>query len=90
MNVFDFMKLNNHERDYMYSKYNEYLESQKGSSYSFVRPTSFEEFMLNSFIQCDNCKAWVYVEDLQDTEGKLNGSIGKVCLQCYEDLDIGR
>ena len=29
------------------------------------------------------------VEELFDTEGLLNGGIGKVCEQCIEDLDIG-
>lgn len=29
------------------------------------------------------------VEELVDTEGMLNGGIGKVCHQCIEDYDIG-
>ena len=29
------------------------------------------------------------VEELIDTEGMLNGGIGKVCHQCIEDYDIG-
>ena len=29
------------------------------------------------------------VEELFDTEGRLNGGIGSCCSQCIEDLDIG-
>lgn len=29
-------------------------------------------------------------DELIDTEGKINGSIGEVCEQCYEDYDIGK
>lgn len=36
---------------------------------------------------CESCGE--LVEELVDTEGMLNGSIGKVCHQCIEDLDIG-
>ena len=29
-------------------------------------------------------------DELIDTEGMINGSIGEVCEQCLEDYDIGR
>lgn len=29
-------------------------------------------------------------DELYDTEGMINGSIGEVCEQCLENYDIGR
>ena len=37
--------------------------------------------------QCDLCGEWV--EDLTDTYGMVNGSVGKVCDHCLENYDIG-
>ena len=43
--------------------------------------------MEEELMKCSTCGA--EVEELIDTEGKLNGSIGEVCSQCYQDFDIG-
>lgn len=39
--------------------------------------------------QCNICKEWFEEDELIDTEGMINGSVGKVCEQCLEDNDIG-
>jgi len=39
--------------------------------------------------QCNICKEWFEEDELIDTEGMVNGSVGHVCEQCLEDCDIG-
>lgn len=40
--------------------------------------------------KCDICGYIYEEEELTDTEGMVNGSIGYLCEQCMEDNDVGR
>lgn len=44
---------------------------------------------LEELRQCDICREWYREEDLTDTDGMINGSVGYCCEQCIEDGDIG-
>lgn len=44
--------------------------------------------VMDKFAECENCEEIYYAKDLLDTEGAINGNVGKVCEQCWEDLDI--
>lgn len=37
---------------------------------------------------CDACGEFCQADELQDTEGAINGGIGYVCPQCIEDCEI--
>ena len=38
--------------------------------------------------KCDICDEWFSEDELEDTEGMINGSVGWCCEQCIEDRDI--
>lgn len=38
--------------------------------------------------KCDLCGCEIPLDDLIDTEGMINGSVGLACEQCIEDCDI--
>lgn len=38
--------------------------------------------------ECDYCGEWFKEDDLEDTEGAVNGGIGYLCEQCLQDCDI--
>lgn len=40
--------------------------------------------------KCDYCEEWTREDDLEDTEERVGGGIGYLCLQCMEDCDVGR
>lgn len=42
----------------------------------------------NEYVKCDICGEEFLEEDLVDTEGMINGSVGLACEQCMEDCDI--
>lgn len=39
--------------------------------------------------ECDYCEEWNLEDDLEDTEGMINGGIGYLCPQCMKDCGIG-
>lgn len=38
--------------------------------------------------ECDYCGEYNKEDDLQDTEGAVNGNVGYLCPQCIEDCSI--
>ena len=38
---------------------------------------------------CDICGEYNREEDLEDTEGAVNGGIGYLCPQCIQDCEVG-
>ena len=39
--------------------------------------------------ECDYCGEWNLEDDLEDTDGMANGSVGYLCPQCIIDCGIG-
>lgn len=80
MELDDFIKLDKEEQLEIVSVY-----KKKPTEYRLK--VSFE-FYLQDYSRCESCENWFLYDDLTDTEGMLNGGIGKVCEQCLEDNDI--
>lgn len=71
-------------------------EEHLGISNLFPTRTRMDTFIcpgcgdddIEELMQCELCKEWVKEEDIYDTEGMVNGSVGYACSQCIEDNDI--
>lgn len=68
----------------------EELEKIKISVLRYLNGEDTEEELMNmcGIVKCPECGYLVFEDDLTDTEGMINGDIGKVCEQCLEDRDI--
>lgn len=47
-----------------------------------------EDADIEELKQCPLCEEWFEEDELIDTEGLVNGSVGYVCEQCFQDNDI--
>ena len=67
----------------------EELEKVKLSVLRYLNGEDTQEELMNicGIVKCE-CGALVFEDELTDTEGMINGGIGKVCEQCLEDRDI--
>lgn len=43
---------------------------------------------IEEVVECDSCGEYYPQDDLYDTTGCINGGIGFICEQCWEDNDI--
>ena len=71
-----------------------WVEAELGVSDAFDSSTHFcspccphcKSTTLIPLQQCDCCEEWF--EELNDTEGMINGNIGYVCDQCFKDSEV--
>lgn len=94
MELIEIAKMSTSEIEELVAWYYDEKNSKKLKASTFkelieVAHYCFEDF-LEELTKCSACHNWIKDDELEDTEGRLNGGIGRVCEQCIEDLDIGR
>lgn len=95
MDFKEFEVLDKREQNEIYEHYIDWLKKQiklLNENYyeienEFTRLTLLD--YLDELQQCSICSEWVEVDNLVDTEGKLNGGIGQVCEDCARDCGVG-
>ena len=53
-----------------------------------ICPECKEDGYLEEMRECDYCGEWTKEDDLEDTDGCINGGIGYLCPQCIKDCEI--
>lgn len=53
-----------------------------------VCPCCGSDGTLEEMRECDYCGEWTREDDLEDTEGAVNGGIGYLCPQCIQDCEV--
>ena len=68
--------------EYVKDLYSRYLSEWLSSNYSHMPPMDFTSY-IEDLQQCEQCGEWE--EELNDTEGLVNGGYGMICDSCWED-----
>lgn len=61
---------------------------QKTDNYTQVKSSEWvcDECLNNDYTKCFMCGEYDLTTEMFDTEGKVNGGIGKVCENCRRDM----
>jgi hypothetical protein len=67
----------------------DYLKEADAKTKILIQDLTEEWYEERGLRKCHICNEWFEEDDLNDTEGLVNGGLGYVCDQCMEDCDIG-